>query len=320
MRRICVPPALMPIHLAEFQEIPAPLRTLLALDAPYAPHTLRYDEALTLAETALNTLRRQHERHSEALVNLYMADLLWRAERWLEALELVSAAASWLKVQPSPIARYNEAIAVYFTALLHFCLHADGRALPQFIEAQSQLDASRRYWAVHAGREYFETCTQVSQWIAALVPLRAHTPPGSHTLIIPVYPYPENGVAPDKIEAVALPLELLRVPSRVLDYLGTSTWLPLETEALPLLDVRPGAYFFGVRLSADEQLTPYSREGDLVVMEALSPLMLPDASGWPHDAQPFVRRPDGTVVLRDPQRLGQGFVGIPRVLLRQAQS
>lgn len=318
MRHICVPPALVPLQLAEFQDVPASLRALLALDAPCAPQTFAFDEALAMAENALTAVRNQRERHAEALLSLYKADLLWRSERWLEALELTTAAASWLKVQSSPIARYNEAIAVYFAGLLHFCLHDDARALPLLMEAQSQLDVSRRYWAVHTGREYFDACGQVAQWIAALTPLRGQTPPGSHALIVPVYPY-RAGVSEIPIEALAISLDRLRVPTRVLDFdfLAAPEWLPLEVSTLPLLDVHPGAYFFGVRVDADETLTPHSRAGDIILIEALTPMALTDDPAWGSGMQPFTRRPDGTLVLRDLQRTGQGFVGIPRALLRR---
>lgn len=322
MRRISVPPSLAPVQLAEFQDIPASLRKLLALDAPFNPQTLAFDEALAMAENALTTVRNQRERHAEALISLYTADLLWRSERWLEALELAAAASGWLKLQSSPIARYNEAIAVYFTGLLHFSLHADARALPLLMEAQSQLDESRRYWAVHAGREYFAACGRVSQWIAALVQLRGQTPPGSHTLIIPVYQYRDRApdAAPDAAsEAMVVSLDALRVRTRALDFdlLAAPDWIPLEVETLPLLDVRPGAYFFGVRVSKDEELTPHSRAGDVVLVEALSPLALTDDPALGSGLQPFTRHTDGTFMLRDPQRVGQGFVGVPRVLLRR---
>ncbi len=319
MRRICTPPSLLPVQLAEFQDLPATLRQLLAVDAPFNPRTLAFDEALSTAENALKVVRNQRERHSEALINLYCADLLWRSERWLEALDLTSAAAGWFKLQSSPIARYNEAIAVYFNGLLHFCLHADARAIPLFMEAQSQLEESRRYWSVHTGREYFDACGQVSQWIAALIPLRTKTPPGSHTLILPVYPY-RNRMSDMPIEALAVSLDTLRVPTRVLDfdYLAVPEWVPLEVERLPLLDVSPGTYFFGVRVDEDEALTPHSRAGDVVLVEALSPLAITHDPALSNDVQAFTRRPDGALVLRDSQHNGQGFVGIPRLLLRRS--
>lgn len=318
MRRICVPPSLMPLQLAEFQDLPATLRKMLALDVPLNPKLLAFDEALAIAENALTVVRNQRDRNSEALINLYSADLFWRSERWLEALEMASAAASWFKLQSSPIARYNEAIAVYFNGLLHFCLHADTRAMPLFMEAQSQLEESRQYWSVHTGREYFEACDITSQWIGALVPLRTKTPPGSHTLIIPVYPY-HNRTASVIIEAVAITLDALQTPVGLLDfnYLAMPDWIPLEVGKLSLLDVRPGTVYFGVRLDEDETWLPDGKAGDIVVVEALLPLALANDQALGGSVQTFTRQTDGTFMLREPQQRGQGFVGIPRLLLRR---
>ncbi len=316
MRRICVPPSLMPLQLAEFQDLPATLRKMLALDVPLNPRLLVFDEALATAENALTAVRNQRDRNSEALINLYCADLLWRSERWLEALEMATAAAGWFKLQSNPIARYNEAIAVYFSGLLHFCLHADARAIPLLMETQSQFEESRQYWSVHTGRDYFEACSMTSQWIAALIPLRMKTPPGSHTLIIPVYPY-RNRTPHTAIEALAVTLDALQAPVGLdFNYLAMPDWIPLEVGKLSLLNVRPGIAYFGVRLEEDETLLPDSEVGDIVIVEALSPLALANDQAIGGSVQIFTRQTDGTFVLRDPQQHGQGFVGIPRLLLR----
>ena len=317
MRHICVPPSLMPLQLAEFQDLPATLRKMLALDVPLDPKLLIFDEALATAENALTAVRNQRDRNSEALINLYCADLLWRSERWLEALEMATAAASWFKLQSNPIARYNEAIAVYFNGLLHFCLHADARAIPLLMEAQSQFEESRKYWSVHTGREYFEACGMANQWIAALIPLRMKTPPGSHTLIIPIYPY-RNRTSHTTIEALAVALDTLQTPVGLnLNYLAMPDWIPLEVGRLSLLDVRPGIAYFGIRLDEDQALLPDSKVGDIAIVEALSPLALADDQAIGGSVQTFTRQTDGAFVLRDPQQHGQGFVGVPRLLLRR---
>ena len=93
MRRISVPPSLLPLQLAEFEELSPALRKQLVTAAPFNPRTLAFDEALTAAENALTVVRHQRDRYSEALLALYSADLLWRCERWLEALEMAAAAA-----------------------------------------------------------------------------------------------------------------------------------------------------------------------------------------------------------------------------------
>lgn len=317
MRRICVPPSLMPLQLAEFQDLPATLRKMLALDVPLNPNLLVFEEALATAENALTAMRNQRDRNSEALINLYCADLLWRSERWLETLEMTTAAAGWFKLQSNPTARYNEAIAVYFSGLLHFCLHADARAIPLLMEAQSQFEESRQYWSVHTGRGYFEACSMVSQWIAALIPLRMKTPPGSHTLIIPLYPY-RNRTPHTAIEALSISLDTLQIPVGFnFNYLAMPDWIPLEVGKLPLLDMRPGAAYFGVRLDEDEAFHPECRAGDVVIVEALSPLALAADQVLGNGVQTFTRQTDGTFLLRDPQQSQQGFVGIPRLLLRR---
>lgn len=318
MRRISVPPSLLPLQLAEFEELSPALRKQLIIAAPVNPRALAFDEALTAAENALTVVRHQRDRYSEALLALYSADLLWRCERWLEALEMAAAAAGWFKLQSSPIARYNEAVAVYFNGLLHFALHADARAMPLFIEAQSQLEKSRQYWAAHTGRAYFEVCEQVNQWISALSSLRTQTPPGSQALIIPVYPsHPHTPEAP--LEALAIPLEALRIRPNILplSLRPLDNWTPLEIESLPVLDVSPGRYYFGVRLDEAGTFTDDSLAGDVVLVEALSPLALTEEPPLTGGTQPFIRQRDGKVMLRDPQHSGEGLVGIPRLLLRQ---
>lgn len=320
MRRISVPPSLLPLQLAEFEELPPALRKQLVAAAPFNPRTLAFDEALTAAENTLTVARHQRDRYSEALLALYSADLLWRCERWLEALEMAAAAAGWLKLQSSPIARYNEAVAVYFNGLLHFALHADARAMPLFIETQSQLEKSRQYWAMHTGRDYFEACEQVSQWISALSSLRTQTPPGSQTLIIPVYPS-RHRTPEAPLEALAIPLETLHIHTNILDYdfLALPDWAPLQIESLPVLDVSPGRYYFGVRLDEAGTFTDDSQAGDVVLVEALSPLALTEEPPLTGGTQPFIRQRDGKIMLWDPQHSGEGLVGIPRLLLRQGR-
>ncbi|MBN1259129.1 MAG: hypothetical protein JXB35_00470 [Anaerolineae bacterium] len=314
MRRLFVPPQLLPIELAAFSDIPASLRELLHLQRIVPRGDVTLDDALDLADNALAVARGQRDRYTEALINLCRADLFHRLERWEDALDALQAAVQWLQYQVVPTARYNEGIALYFEAVVHYILHADDKAMQHFAQAQSLLEESERYWMHHLGDTVLTRCQAARHWIARLVDVRGQTRPGTSTIIVPLFTPAAGGYAPE-IDALVIDLGRLRLPVSMVDVYARPTWAPLDLETVPLLLPRPGAYFIAVRIDRDGAFTPESRCGDAVLLEVTTAEDAADvlATDTP---QSFVRESQGRIVFGSGQR--QGFAHKRRLLLRAA--
>ncbi len=316
MRWVYVPENLTPFYLLELQELSTLLWDRLQGEMRQLMATGRPEQALTSAEHFLTAVQAKQDRHAAALVLLYKAEALRRLQRWEEALDCTQQAVEWLHMQVTPVAHYNYAVALYFAGLLHFVLGADVKTLHTFTLAQEILGESERYWGFENNSERVAACRDMSRWMANLLELPPHMPPDEVVQIVPVYELVNQ--TPLRTGAmVVTPFQVTLPYEELGKYLPTG-YIPLAIETLPFLQLHPYARYLAYKITSDGYLLKQTRAGDVLLIEVLSSASPAHEMELTHEA-PFVRQIDGRILFGPYDRTHKGFVGIPRVLIREKE-
>lgn len=316
MRLVFVPTELTPRHLVALREIPTPLAEQLQETVGQSIDNGQYDEALAAAARVFTGARAARERHAAALALLYQAEALRRLQRWEEALDYTRRALTSLRAEVSQVAAYNKAVALYFEGLIHFVLRADDKALQVFVAAQDALVESERFWGFENNTRRVVDCRNLTRWMSNLLELPSRMPPGELVLIVPVYELVNQTLV--RISAMIVTPFQVMLPSEALGEYLPSNYIPLYIETLPFLQLRPDARYLALKIPVDGELIRQSRAGDVLLMEAASPGLPTREVVLSQDA-PFVRRTDGRILFGPYEQANEGFVGIPRVLIREKE-
>lgn len=317
MRLISVPKDLTLLSLLEFGEIQVTLEALLREQVQHKIQTGLYEEALSLSERIFTTAWADHNRYVAALALLHQTDIFYRLQRWEEALDSLQRALNWLEQHVTQVARYNEAITIYFEGILHYILQADAKTIQAFMRAQRMLVESERYWGYENNPVRVRDCQNVTRWMTHLRELQPRLNPGEFTMAVPLYEKVDQGlirtgVIPIAPFQVAIPGEILaaNLPAHI---------IPLETDALPFLQLRPDAHYLALKITTKAGLIPKSKIGDVLLIETAS-TQIPTKEIVLSSAEPFIRRSDGRILFRPHQaQVNNNFVGIPRVLIREEE-
>ncbi len=321
MRWISLPKDLALPHLLDLQTVPLPLgdrfrQLLVYLDGG------AYDVTLVQAEQAFTLAKRKFDRYGQALALLYEAEALRCLMRWEESLDCIRNALRWLELQVAPVARYNEAIAVYQEGLIHFSLKATERVVETFTYAQYVLDESQRHWGREENPGRVSDCRNAARWMAKLLEVQESLAPGEVVAVLPVYEFVSH--VPIRTDAVAIKTTWVGVPGEILARYLPPTIVALQLGEIPFPYLRPLGPYVAIRIPEAGTLWSQGRTGDLLIVEVTGSSSAADELVLTAD-RPFVRRSDGRVEFRSYSQdasgaqwsSGQGLIGIPRILLRE---
>jgi hypothetical protein len=284
--------------------------------------------ALALSEQAYASIKGDRDRYGQSLALVLRAEVLRRLQRWEESLDAIRGALRWLELRGSPVACYNEAVAVYLEGIIHCTLRADEKVLETFAYAQEALVDRERYWGFEHHDMRVADCRNVIRWMSGLLDLLHTTRSDEPVMILPVYEFVNTLLI--RTDVVAFEPYQVMVPAQVLapylpDYLH-----PVQLDTLSVLNLRPQTTYIGVRIPEDGYMVRQGCKGDLLIVEATTPR--PAEAMTPQSAEgtlmltsdkPFIRRRDGRVEFRPalpgvPQST-RGWVGIPRLLIREQE-
>jgi hypothetical protein len=233
-------------------------------------------------------------------------------------LDAIRHALGYLELQVSPIARYNEALAVYTEGLLHWVLGADEKVTETFAYAHEGLVESERYWGFEQDAARVAACRDVIRWMASLLDILGTLDSSDVAAILPVYEFVNGRWIRTGIKSVN-PYQVT-IPADVVARYLPSDYVPIQLDTLPFFPMDPGSIYVAVRIPADAQMLRQGRRGDLLVVETVVPRSLNEELALTSET-PFVRRSDGRIefrpVVRDGMEPAERLVGIPRVLIRE---
>ena len=318
MRLVCVPEELTPFYLLELREAPASFGLLLDGEARRHIENGRFDDALSAVDSVQTAALAKRDRHIVALAHLYKAEIYRRTQRWEDALDHTRQALQWLRRQVTQTAVYNLAVALSFEGLIHFILRADDKVLHAFARAQEALVESERFWGFERNLARVADCQNLTRWMSNLLALHTRMLPGELTMIVPVYELVNHTRVRTSVREI-LPFQL-SLPDEVLrDYLPPHL-VPVQVDTLPFLQLRPDAHYLAIKILADGELVSSSQAGDILLIEAVSPVPLTREIKLISDA-PFVRRTDGHIHFSPStqEQETESFAGIPRVLIREQE-
>ncbi len=317
MHYVFVPEALTPPYLLDLREVPVFLRDMLLTQVRQQLESGDYEAALANVGRVAGAARSEQDQYALALALLYQSDILRKLLRWEDALDLAQRAVQGTRLGVTQVARYNQAVATYVEGLLHYILRGDDKAIQSFMLAQRLFVESERYWGFEHHAAHVEDCRNVVRWMTDLLAFQGQIPPGDWGGIVPVYELVNHVLIRVGVKVI-LPYQVIIPPETLRDYLP-SEYIPLEIEQLPFIQLRPGAHYLALKILTDGHWIKESQVGDLLLIEMVSPV-LPTAEVILSTEKPFVRRTDGRVVFRPYKRpLLEGFVGIPRVLIRERE-
>ncbi|NBD35247.1 MAG: hypothetical protein GVY30_04520, partial [Chloroflexi bacterium] len=187
MRFICLPEALTLSTLLALEGIPADFRDPLATDVQRAVAAGQLEKALTIAERVFSTAWMAHRREIAALARALQADVLWRLQRPEEALEQICWALNSIELSVTQVARYNEAMIVYFEGVIHYALRSEEKVRQTFAHTHTLLTESERFWGFQHRSERMQACQAVSHWMSSLTSLLSQLPVDEFTIIVPLY-------------------------------------------------------------------------------------------------------------------------------------
>ncbi|MBN1248612.1 MAG: hypothetical protein JXC32_13215 [Anaerolineae bacterium] len=330
MRWVSVPEELAPPYLLELAYSPPSLQDQFSqVLSAVAQGDLAVAADATLR--AFRLAKAQRHRQGSALALVLRADVLRRLMRWEDSLDAIRNALHGLELDVSPVAHYNEAIAVYLEGVVHYTLRADEKALATFAYAQSALRESERHWAFEHNTARTSDCRNVIRW---LTQLSAFQDPEETTdpvvMVMPVYEMANRTLI--RTGAVALPPIELVIPREVVARYCPPGTLPLQLEALTFPSLRPDIQYAAIRIADTASIAgevPFADvgKGDLLILEVTG--SGPGSRDLVLTAdQPFVRGSDGRVAFHPaPQGFSTGasgevpaLVGIPRVLIRSVEA
>jgi hypothetical protein len=315
MRIVSIPEDLTPLALLEVEEAPPVLRDLLRENARSAVAQGLLEDALTLVERVFSTAWAESERYTAGLALAYQADIHWRLQRWEDALDCTRRAQEWIGAHVTPIARHNEAVAIYFEGLLHYLLHADPQMVQAFTRAQKLLNESERYWSFENQAERIEDSQNLSRWLKNLLDLQPNLPTQELILIVPVYELINQVFVRTQAWPLA-PFQAFIPASELRQHLPPEL-IPLGEMPIPFLQLPPTSRYAAIKMPHAGYLLPTSQINDLLIIEITSPVPIRESIMLETD-QPFSRRNDGHIVFR-PRRRSTGRIGIPRVLIRATE-
>jgi hypothetical protein len=225
-----------------------------------------------------------------------------------------------LELRASPVAHYNEAVAVYLEGVIHCTLRADEKVLETFAYAQEAFVESGRHWGFEQHDVRVADCRNVIRWMNGLLDLLATTRSDEPVVILPVYEFVNTTLIRTGVTAIE-PYQVM-VPGQIIAPYLPDHIHPLQMDTLSLLDLRPQTTYIGVRIPEDAYMVDPGRKGDLLIVEATAPQPADGTLALTSD-RPFVRRRDGRVefrpALRGVPQSTRGWVGIPRVLIRDRE-
>ena len=324
MRWISLPKDLALPHLLDLQAVPQPLADRFHQLGDHLD-VGAYDVVLAQAERTFDMAKHTFDRYGQALALLYEAEAFRCLMRWEEGLACIRNALRRLELQVSPVARYNEAIAVYQEGVIHFSLQATERVVETFSYAQHVLDESQRHWGLEENPGRVADCRSAARWMAKLLEVQESLSPGEVVAVLPVYEFVNR--VPIRTDVVAIRTTWVGIPGEILVQYLPPTIVPLQLGELPFPYLRPLAPYVAIRIPERGTLWSQGRKGDLLVVEVTGPSSGADELVLTAE-RPFVRRGDGRVEFQPyaqdasgaPWSSGQGLVGIPRILLREEDS
>lgn len=317
MRLLCVPEELTPLYLLELREMPSSFGDVLNGEARRFIGNGQFVDALSVVDRVQTAALADRDRHTVALARLYKAEIYRRMQRWEDALDQTQEALQWLRKQVTPVVVYNLAVALSFAGLLHFILHADDKVLHTFDQAQEALVASERFWGFERHPARVADCQNLTRWLSNLLTLRGRLPVHALTLLVPVYELLADYTPVLTRVMPILPFQLILSDAVLRDSLPPHL-IPLQIDAIPFLQLQPDAHYLAIKIPAVGNLVPLSQAGDILLIEAVSPVPLTreiKLSG----ATPFVRRTNGRIHFGPSTQETEGFVGIPRILIREPE-
>ena len=315
MRFICLPEALTLSTLLALEDIPAEFRDPLETDVQRAVAEGRLEEALTIAERIFTTAWSAHRREVAALARALQADVLWRLQRPEEAIEQIRWALNSIELSVTQVARYNEAMIVYFEGVIHYALRSEEKVRQTFARTHELLMENERFWGFQHRSERVRACQAVARWMSSLTSLLSQLPVDEFTVIAPLYELINQVV----VLTGAYPIYPfhLTLPGEALRRHLPPTLIPLDIGPLSFLQLHPGMHYLALKIPSDGYLLPESRAEDILLLQVTSQASPAEGVSLSEE-QPFTRRSDGRVVFR-PRRQPEGFVGIPQALIREQQ-
>ena len=350
---ISLPAELALPHLLDLQGVSVPLRdrlaqvlARLAQDDP--------DAALASLESCYGIAKRGFDRYGQALALVLEAEVCRRLALWEDGLGKIRHALRRLELQVAPIGRYNEALTVYLEGVIHCTLQSREQTVQTFSYAGYLLTESEHTWERegHVGR--VADCRNVVRWMAQLLEIQETLRPHSSATVLPVYEIVNRAWI--RTDALAVRAAPIVVPTEVLlPYLPPATEtarhvaveaglpvltearartgppdeekpfvLPLHSAMLPFPYLDPSLSYVAVRAPSDASLLGQGKKGDLLIVEVTGTSVAVGGPPLTSDV-PFVRRGDGRIEIgfatQDVPEVtwpaGGGFVGIPRVVIRE---
>jgi len=318
---VSVPWELSPVRLLEFQDVTPLLRDQFSRGVGLLG---RGDLARALAtvDQLSEVAATQHDRYAGALSLVLRAEVLRRMARWEESLDAIRRALHWLELRVSPLARYNEGVAVYLEGVVHYVLRAEGKVIATFAYAQEALADSGRHWGFEHKDARVADCQDVIRWMRRLLELQAEVGFGDVAMVMPVYEFANRTVV--RTDAVVVhPLQVM-IPDSVIAEYAFPEIRPVQLDVVSLLYPHPQTEYAAIRITREEPGMGLGRDGDLLIVEIAG---INAASGELilTSDKPFVRREDGRVEFRSSSRrnglvaghAGSGLIGIPRILIRE---
>ena len=315
MRFVCLPEALTLAALLALEDLPVEFRDPMETDVQHAVAEGCLEDALSIIERIFSTAWQAHQREAAALARALQADVLWRLQRPEEALDQIRWALNSIELSVTQVARYNEAMIVYFEGVIHYALRSEEKVRQTFALTHALLERSERFWGFQHRSERVQACQNVSHWMSSLTSLLSQLPVDEFTVIAPLYELINQVVVLTGAYPI-FPFHL-NLPGEALRRHLPPTLIPLEIGPLSFLQLQPAMHYLVLKIPSDGYLLPESRGGDILLLQATSQAA-PAEGVRLSEEQPFTRRSDGRVVFR-PRRQPEGFVGIPQALIREQQ-
>lgn len=321
MRWVSLPEELALPHLLEIRDYDiSTVHRGLLLQVVAHLREGQLETALDLSEQAYVATKEGRDRYGQSLVLVLQAELFRRLQRWENSLDAIRGALRWLELQGTPVARYNEAMAVYLEGIIHCTLRADEKVLETFAYAQEALVESERHWGFEQHDVRVADCRNVIRWMTGLLDLLPTIRTDVTTLILPVYEFVNMTLI--RTGVITLEPHQALVPSQVIAPYLPDHLIPVRLDTLSVLDIRPQTTYIAVRIPEDATVLSTGQKGDLLIVEAATPQPSEGALTLTAD-KPFVRRRDGRIefrpALRGAPQSTRGWVGIPRILIRDRE-
>jgi tetratricopeptide (TPR) repeat protein len=259
---IVIPEEVRPLYLVDLPtDLPPVYAEAREVFARY--RTLPYRTLLAQAELLYQDAWSVRDRHIAALARLYQADLYQRLGKLHQALKASQMSAKWLALHVPVHARYQEAVARYFSGILWYLADEPERAMRSLNAAANLLAEARRAWRYSGGHPYLPHCERLARWIADLLALRVRAWQQPNITILPVYIWcDENKVELDGATAVDKEKLLPSVDETSIPLTNPISVTRSEDE-LPDSDM----YYFAVKV-AKAQKIPRTDIMNLVYVEA----------------------------------------------------